>query len=400
LGVSERSKFNLSVLVNLRNRGKYPMGIKVLPALVGGVLGLTSMVSPVYALSQHEMDASLYVVESNKSIKTVVVGGKIIPHKTVTLTAQIPGRVLNLAGEEGDKFKKGVVLVELSEDSLKAKLNEAISQRDTATSKVRSAEAQYYRHLSGDNQNMMTQGTPMSWMGNVMPQKKGDSYYADASNARSGVDMAKTGVAAANSMIKAIQTKFRDAKSLAPMDGQIIKKHVEEGNPVQPGMKLLDFADTSILQIQIEVPVQQIEGLHEDMLIEAEIDKRIKTQARVAKIFPMASAQHTFTVKLDLPANVNDGVAPGMYTEVYLADISKTVQNLPMVPKTAIKSGRSIPQVYVIVNNRPVLRALRVEKNAIKGDMLLVLSGLRVGERVLRVADERFVNRWVETVNQ
>ena len=54
------------------------MGIKVLPALVGGVLGLTSMVSPVYALSQHEMDASLYVVESNKSIKTVVVGGKII----------------------------------------------------------------------------------------------------------------------------------------------------------------------------------------------------------------------------------------------------------------------------------------------------------------------------------
>ena len=37
----------------------------------------------------------------------VILGGSVIPLKEVTLAAQMPGRVVNIAGEEGDEFKPG-----------------------------------------------------------------------------------------------------------------------------------------------------------------------------------------------------------------------------------------------------------------------------------------------------
>ena len=43
----------------------------------------------------------------------VILGGSVIPLKEVTLAAQMPGRVVNIAGEEGDEFTAGTELVKI-----------------------------------------------------------------------------------------------------------------------------------------------------------------------------------------------------------------------------------------------------------------------------------------------
>lgn len=374
------------------------MGIRILPAILGSVMGVAAAINPVFAISAQEIQAKSYLIPANKSAKTITVGGTVIPHKVITLTAQIPGRVLNIAGVAGDAFRTGSVLVELSEDALRAQLNEAVSKRDAALAQIQSAKVNYQSQVNGDNQNMMLKNTPMSWLSDMTPKGRGDDFHADVSSAQAGIDAATSNYNMANSQISAINSKFRDAKSLAPLDGKILKKYVEVGDTIQPGMKLLDFADTSILQIEVEVPAQQIEGLNEDMIVDAQIDKRIATQARVAKIFPMASASHTFTVKLELPDDKTKAIAPGMYAEVYLADITKSVQSMPVIPKEAILTGRSVPQVYVIKNNRPQLRAIRIEKQPIQGGQILVLKGLNVGEVILKQADSKFVTEWLQSL--
>ena len=373
------------------------MGIRVLPVVVGSLIGLTSFMTPAFALSKQEMESQIYVVGANESSKTMTVGGKVVPHKTVTLTAQIPGRVLRIFGKAGDSFKQGALLIELTEDALRAKLNAAVAQRDAATSQIQAAEAHYQAQLRGDNENPMMQNTPMSWMGKMVPKKRGDSYKVGVHGARTNVQKAKGAYDMANAQIAGINSKFRDAKTVAPMDGTIMKKLVEEGDTIQPGMQLLEIADTSILQIVVQIPVQQIEGVHEGMFIDAKIDKRMATQARVAKIHPIASAQHTYTVEMELPGDLTSSVTPGMYAEVYLSDITKSVRALPVVPKSAMRLDRSIPQVYVIRNNLPVLRAIRIEKSPISGDNYLVLSGLKVGERILKTANQKLVNEWIKS---
>ena len=58
----------------------------------------------------------------------------------------------------------------------------------------------------------------------------------------------------ARSQIRAIDAKLRDASSVAPFDGVIMKKFIEVGDTVQPGQPLLIFADVEYLQILVDVP--------------------------------------------------------------------------------------------------------------------------------------------------
>jgi len=373
------------------------MGIRVLPFIVGSLIGFTSM-TPAFALSKQEMESQIYLVGANESSKTVTLGGSVVAHKTVILTAQIPGRVLRVYGKEGDSFKQGALLLELTEDALRAKLNAAVAQRDAATAQIQAAKVHYQAQVRGDNQNPMLKNTPMSWMGNMVPKKRGDSFNADVHGARTNVQQAESAYAMANAQIIAINSKFRDAKTVAPMAGTIMKKMVEEGDTIQPGMKLLEFADTKILQVNVEIPAQQIDGVHEGMFVDVKIDNRISTQARVARRHPIASAQHTFTVELGLPADLSQSVSPGMYAEVYVSDITKSVRALPVVPKSAMRLDRSTPQVYVLRNNVPVLRAIRIEKTPISGDNYLVLSGLKVGDRILKTANQKLVREWLKSM--
>ncbi len=58
----------------------------------------------------------------------VILEGSVIPLKEVTLAAQIPGRIINIAGEEGDKFTAGTELVKINDDDLQAKKSAAEAQ--------------------------------------------------------------------------------------------------------------------------------------------------------------------------------------------------------------------------------------------------------------------------------
>ena len=66
--------------------------------------------------------------------------------------------------------------------------------------------------------------------------------------------------------IRAIDAKLRDARSVAPFDGVIMKKFVEVGDTVQPGMPLLKYADVEYLQIVVDVPGRLRPGLSEGMM--------------------------------------------------------------------------------------------------------------------------------------
>ncbi len=125
----------------------------------------------------------------------------------------------------------------------------------------------------------------------------------------------------AQSQIEEIDAKLRDTRSFAPFDGVITRKMVEEGDTVQPGQPLLEFADLTYLQVEVDVPVRLMPGLKKGMLIPARLDVgNVRVDVRVAQIFPSADPiRHTVTVKFDLPVNVPGG--PGMYAEVMVPDI-------------------------------------------------------------------------------
>jgi multidrug efflux pump subunit AcrA (membrane-fusion protein) len=324
---------------------------------------------------------------------TVTLGGTVVPYKEATLSAQLPGRVASISGEEGDSFEKGAVLLTITDADLLAQRRAAFANLSNADAALRNAGVQYSRQWVspyGGQQNQMMGGmdslmrnftNPMnSFMGSGAP---GYERGADLYSYSTRVEQARNQLVAARAKIEEIDTKLRDTKSIAPFDGVITKKLVEVGDPVQPGQPLLMFADTSQLQIQVEVPARLMPGVKKGMVVPAKLDVgNISLEARVAQIFPMADPdRHTVTVKFDLPQGAPAGA--GMYAEVIINDINAQVHNLPVVPKNALVWRGSLPGLYVLTqDNKRELRLVRTGDN-VGVDGIAILSGIKPGERII-----------------
>lgn len=328
----------------------------------------------------------------------VILGGSVIPLKEVALAAQMPGRVKTIAGEEGDIFEAGALLLSLNDDGLQAKKQSAAAELSAAHNVMQNAQAQYNRELwnpriynpqpvsgmgfpsmfdsffNGDN-------GPSDFMSNS--GNKGIERHADLVTQGTQVASARARISQAESGLKEIDTKLRDTQAIAPFDGIIIKKLVEVGDTVQPGQPLLVFSYSKFLRIKVEVPARLMPGLRKGMVVPARLDvNNRQINARVAQIAPVAdSKQHTVTVKFDLPEGVPGG--PGMYAEVMVPDYNSPAKALPVVPKAAISRKGSLPSVRVInAEGVPKLRLIRTG-DEIDNNRVTVLSGLKPGERIL-----------------
>ena len=59
----------------------------------------------------------------------------------------MPGRIAEIAGQEGDRFGAGTVLAELDDSGLLARLEAAVASRDSAAADIRNARVQPDREL-------------------------------------------------------------------------------------------------------------------------------------------------------------------------------------------------------------------------------------------------------------
>jgi multidrug efflux pump subunit AcrA (membrane-fusion protein) len=323
----------------------------------------------------------------------VTLGGTVVPYKEATLSAQVPGRIESISGEEGDSFETGAVLVTISDDDLLARRRAAFANLANAEAALRNAGVQYSREwvspyggqtndmMGGFGSMMRNFSNPMnSMMGTGAPRYE---RHADLYQYGTRLEQARSQLVAARSQIDEIDSKLRDTKSIAPFDGVITGKLVEVGDPVQPGMPLITFADTSQLQIKVEVPARLMPGVKKGMVVPAKLDVGdVNLQARVVQIYPMADPdRHTVTVKLDLPPGAPGGA--GMYAEVVINDINAKVRDMPVVPRDALVWRGSLPGVYVLDDkNQRQLRLVRTGDN-VGADGIAILSGLRAGERIV-----------------
>ena len=324
----------------------------------------------------------------------MVVSGNVVPFKEVTLAAQLPGRVKFIAGIEGEAFETDTTLVALDEDELLAKRSAAYAQLAAADAELRNAGVQYSRELWSPQSRTAPGGMAIPNLFDQMftrpaedifgQRDRGAERSADLYASSTRMEQARSAMFRAQSEIRAIDAKLRDAKSLAPFDGVIVEKFVEEGDTVQPGQPMLKFADVTWLQIDVDVPARLAQGLQPMSVLQnaATFDDHPEPVAvRVAQVFPMADVQrHTIKVKFDIPQGVSK---PGMYAKVLIPDITGPARSqLPVIPSTAIRYRGSLPVVYIQNEEGiPELRMIRQGKRLDNG-MTMVLSGIAPGDRV------------------
>ncbi len=321
------------------------------------------------------------------------ISGTVVPFREVTLTAQIGGRVTQVAGSEGDYFDRDEVLVSISDERLSAQRQSALAELRSAEAAVREAQMQYGREVaspqSRDIGGMPGMGIPSMFdqlvtrpMGSVAGL--GDpavTRHSDLYSRSVGIDQARARWDQARSALHELDSAIRDTRSVTPFSGLIMAKHVEEGDTVMPGQPLVTFGHVDFLRIEANVPARLVGRLAIGDMVRVTLDVgRTLVDARVAQIFPIADPQrHTVTVKFDLPRGVPGG--PGMYADVHLPG-TDTANGAVRVPLSAIVPGGALPRV-VLVGDDGTTRVRMIRLGAVQGDMVTVLSGLEPGDRIL-----------------
>jgi RND family efflux transporter MFP subunit len=338
----------------------------------------------------------IFTVQRQQAAVDIDIAGTVAARKTVQLTAQLPGRVESIAGQEGDRFTDGTVLVALDDRAWQAKLDAAVAARESAMAAIRNASAQYSRELTSPQAGAATQAPGGMGMPAMMDQmftnpmqsfmgmrNRGAERGSDLIARETQLAQANTAYRQAEAQIKEIQAILRDTKSVAPFDGVIETVHVEEGDTVQPGQPLLTFSETEGFQVLADVPVRLRPGLREGMNLAVRLDGREPAIASpISRIFPVADPeQHTVRIELDLPGDVVATV--GQYAEVTVPDTNVRKASQLLLPKSAVIIKGGLPLVYAVgPDGQTRLRVVRLGEEA-GPEMVVLLSGIEAGDRVV-----------------
>lgn len=371
------------------------MGIQIKTASAACLLVLGPILGMTDVTAQDAMRPNMgesFVVQQAEGTPTLSLGGTVVPYKDVTLAAQLPGRVTFIAGREGDTFEESKLLVTIGDEELLANRRALLAQMASADAQLRNAGVQYNREVYSPQSRAVPGGMGMPNLFDQMFTRPMEGFVGERDRpAERSAELFASGVQiqeAQNALLRlqaelqALDSKIRDARSIAPFSGVVVKKFVEVGDTVQPGQALLNFADVTYLQVEVDVPARLRSGLSEGQMVQVELDPDMRrVPVRVAQIFPMADPQrHTVKIKFDLPQGVSE---PGMYAKVLVPDSNLPTRANPVIPASAVRYNGSLPGVYVLTEQgQPQLRLIRVGEER-SGGLLTVLSGLKAGERVL-----------------
>ncbi len=338
--------------------------------------------------------AKIINVESKNSTAQTVLGSTVIPYKEVTLSAQIPGRVITINGDVGTTLNKNDLIVKINDDGIQAKRRSVLAALESSQAALRNAQTQYNREMvsprSKDISGMPGMGLPTMmdiYMTRPMYEMMGDynegtNRYSDLMNSATGVSQAKSQVMQSWSQLSEIDAKLTNAVSTAPFTGMILAKMVEVGDTVQPGQPLIKLGDVRFKRLKADVPSIMVKNLSKGMVVPVTISGSLKTEARVAQIYPIADpSRHTVTVKFDLYTNIN--AAPGMYAEIKIPNSTQKSEKVIVIPKSALLPGRSLDSVLLVKNGKSELRLVRLGANQEDGKKVAVVSGLSAGDQII-----------------
>jgi len=204
----------------------------------------------------------------------------------------------------------------------------------------------------------------------------------------------------ARAQVKRSQAALEQAKTqlgyttiLAPCDGVVTKKYVEEGSIVTAGRSsfsgagagvgIVDIADVSRMFALVnvdETDIAQIEvGQEVDITVEAYPDELFS--GRVTKIAPQSVVeQNVTTIPVTVEVDVPDArLKPGM--NVTCDFITGRRENVLMVPNEAVNETDNGNTVTVLEGDKQVER--KVEVGLVGKDSTEIVKGLRKGQKVV-----------------
>ncbi len=279
----------------------------------------------------------------------------IEPNRIVIVSAEVEGRIDRIPLKEGDSVKSGDLLIQINADLIKPLF-------EIAQEQVKRDQIEFERM---------------------------DNLVKDNATPQRDLDDARTKLTISKANLDEVRARLERTGIYSPIDGQLNDIIVEEGEYVQVGNRVAEIVDNDTVKVVVDVPERDISFFSIGQ--EAEVFVNVKGHntsitGKISFISELANAQTRSTrVEISLD-NKKRLLRSGQIVLVRLT--RQILKDAIMIPLLAVIPMEDSKAVYVV--NSDQAQRCQVEIGVIKGEDVLIKSGLKPGDRLI-IAGHRFV---------
>ncbi len=294
------------------------------------------------------------------------------------------GRIELLSVKEGDRVKKGQLLMKLWNDDQQAQSTLAQTQVTTARQRVNEACAQ-----AANAEREAGRQSALREKGFISTSRE-ESARTEALARRASCDAAKADVAQFEAKVNATRVEQGRTVLYAPFDGIVAKIVGEVGEystPSPPGVQTppaIDLIDDSCLYI--EAPMDEVDApkIKPGQPVRISLDALPKQSfaGTVKRVAPYVSAVEKQARTVDIEATFEKPDEPGKLLVGYSADVEVILavrENVVRVPTAALLEGGRV----LVAGKDGTLEERTIKTGLANWEFTEVLEGLNAGERVV-----------------
>ena len=283
--------------------------------------------------------------------------GTVEPLREVTVAPLVPGQLIEMRVEAGQRVELGTLLARLDGRELSARLGQARSSSRAAAAIAQQARAHQQRVVGLHEQHAAT--------------------LEELEQAESGLARAEAELAAAEQRVLESEVSAGYARVESPMAGIVTERLADPGDVVWPGRPLYSIHDPSHLRLEAYVREAWISKVELGARLEVELgSEREVLEATIDEIMPTADpVSRSFLVKASLPTRA--GLYSGMFGRLRVPIGSRAEL---LAPSAAIASVGQLRLCRVETPSGWQRRHVTLGERM--GADVVVLSGLAEGERL------------------
>jgi HlyD family secretion protein len=362
-------------VTEVESKGKvwFRRGVKIALALVIALVVFLAWPERVV-----EVRTVLVTKGSVEDIVSSLQAGVIKSKRQVQIRSVSLGRVAESLVEKGARVKKNQLLLELENDTLRARLRLSKANLSAGESTLRSAI------LRRDAAKRALDRTSTLAAKGAVAQQALDRVQAEFDVSQETVAIAEANLAQLKAAVDLSLASLEETRIRAPFDGLVTEVHVERGESLVIGAPVLDLVDDSGITVEASVDESDAGRIKMGMPV------RVNCDAYPNEPFMGSLMWISQVVERDLRQNRHlevevglDGVSPRLKVGMS-ADIEIIVQkreDVLFVPTNTVMRKGEVQQVYVLVAGRARLRTIQTGLS--NWERTEVTRGLRRGESVV-----------------
>lgn len=245
--------------------------------------------------------------------RTIELSGSVVSDNQKMLTSRYMGYVKNMAVSEGDIVKKGQLLYEIDSKEIES----AERQVDLAISQARLALQMNKNQYNNVLTNLARH--ERLYKKRMVSKYEFEMLQLAEKNLKDMVTISEKQVNQALAKKDEVLNQYNYLTILAPNDGVIVDKRLNEGEMAIPGIPALVLTDLSRLKVIAEISESQLKYINLKKKVYIEIPSiGFATTGIIVSIIPSSNPMtHKFKIKIGFDLQ-GRSVYPGMYSKIII----------------------------------------------------------------------------------